>query len=457
MRCLIFFVTTIFFAGCTPPDLPLIQGTREENLQLVKSLLADQGGQTDINKSDLLGNTALHAAAYTANLELINIVLKAGADINAVNEQLKTPLMYTVENNENYLKAFNLLLANGADLKVKDKDDNTMLHLAMVGGNTEIIKTLINAGVDPFQENRFHEIPYKLAIQNQIDISIVLMILNTVKNPLRKEKFLSEVFMYTCSVGDSVLLDSLMDYVPQWKDLRDISGCSPLHRVCTEGKTGCINLILNKGVDVNYIDKDKENALFVACRNGRVNAVELLLRNGCSPYQKNSYEEFAFELLFDKTKVASPSDTQKLILDLFFDHGFQIPETELENSAKASLYFLAGAHASKKADKEKASEYFEIASRNYLKEINWAEDTADSLEKKMRTDKVFDFLFDVTMPVIASFGTSANRYLALKEGESTYTAYYWIPGKGDYSNVKKYIGAMRQYASECREMLNKCK
>lgn len=74
------------------------------------------------------GDTRLHIAASSCNEEDIYRVLEGGADVNAVNDLLQTPLHYAVKHRN--FDAMKVLLDSHVDLNAQDCNGNTPLHLA---------------------------------------------------------------------------------------------------------------------------------------------------------------------------------------------------------------------------------------------------------------------------------------------------------------------------------------
>lgn len=67
------------------------------------------------------------------------------------------------------------LLDIGADINIKDNDNNTALHLAVYSSDTNIIKKLLIRGADKHLSNNNSLTPYQLSINiNKIEISEIL-------------------------------------------------------------------------------------------------------------------------------------------------------------------------------------------------------------------------------------------------------------------------------------------
>lgn len=107
-------------------------------------------GKKDEYYNDALGlyNESLVyrlAKAQTAND--IKKLLELGADVNARNSYMATPLHIAVVNKD--LKSIKSLIKVGADVNAKESDGNTpLIDAALVGSSIAIFKVLIEAGAD---------------------------------------------------------------------------------------------------------------------------------------------------------------------------------------------------------------------------------------------------------------------------------------------------------------------
>lgn len=94
----------------------------------------------DVKLQDKDGDTALHGAAETGNVEIIRMLLDKGADINAKNNQGGTPLMWAaVFGNADAVK---LLLSRGANASLKDNDGVTALEWASRNNRQSVVSVL---------------------------------------------------------------------------------------------------------------------------------------------------------------------------------------------------------------------------------------------------------------------------------------------------------------------------
>jgi ankyrin repeat protein len=100
-----------------------------------------------VNARSDFGSTPLHWASDGNNLNdgsVIRLLLEHGADINAQNAQLWTPLHRASDNER--LEVVRLLLEHGADVEVEDNDGRTALRFVADRGREDIVKLLREHG-----------------------------------------------------------------------------------------------------------------------------------------------------------------------------------------------------------------------------------------------------------------------------------------------------------------------
>jgi ankyrin repeat protein len=131
----------------------------------------------DINAADIKGNTPLHAASFYKQPNSVELLIKAGAEVNPQNKYGDTPKHYAARNGdaeslkklwhkdnhieiENHNKftpllcsAFNgkqntieFLLSKGAKMDVQTKEGKTALHLVSEKGYPKLVRLLCEKG-----------------------------------------------------------------------------------------------------------------------------------------------------------------------------------------------------------------------------------------------------------------------------------------------------------------------
>jgi hypothetical protein len=129
-------------AGANPNDsrmstTALMFAAQDGHAGIVNDLLK-AGAKLEARDND--GDTALMYAAIDNRVDVINILLNAGADVNARNNKGDTPLLAAVRRDRT--ETVRLLLAAGADASVKNQKGQSALSLAEEEGQAEIMQLL---------------------------------------------------------------------------------------------------------------------------------------------------------------------------------------------------------------------------------------------------------------------------------------------------------------------------
>jgi N-acyl-D-amino-acid deacylase len=110
----------------------------------VKRLLA-QGANP--NEGRLIGSSALFFALGAFNIDVVEALIAAGADVNAIDRNGDTTLMFAAYNEAGDDRLVKRFLELKVDPNAKNKAGETALQWAMRRGDTPAVKALRNAGV----------------------------------------------------------------------------------------------------------------------------------------------------------------------------------------------------------------------------------------------------------------------------------------------------------------------
>jgi ankyrin repeat protein len=127
----------------------LLQAAAAGDVPVLQKLLAELGSSA--HGADHRGWTALHAAAETGQEQAIEVLLAAGADVNAVayhpacdSSLEQTPLHLATLGR--HAAVVQQPLAAGAVADAADIDALIPLHIAAAAGDSHLVKLLLNAG-----------------------------------------------------------------------------------------------------------------------------------------------------------------------------------------------------------------------------------------------------------------------------------------------------------------------
>jgi len=222
--------------------LSIQEAAATNNIDLVKSLI-EEGNDVD-SWEDTYKNTALHRAAISGHKEIAELLINAGARIDA-KAGSDTPLHYAVEYGHKDIAE--LLIANGADLNAaRDYPaGDTPLHTAVRVGNKDIIELLVAKGADLNVKNNDGQTPLDIVVnKGYVDTAKLLI-----------------------SKGADI-------------NVTDNRGSSLLHLAAQNGQQDIAELLIDKGADINIKNKSGETPLDIAVREGHRGIVELLVAKG---------------------------------------------------------------------------------------------------------------------------------------------------------------------------------
>ncbi|MBX9830389.1 ankyrin repeat domain-containing protein [Candidatus Babeliales bacterium] len=117
--------------------------------------------RTDVNAVDNSGWTRLHLAASNNNERDVELLIAAGADVDAQNYAGCTPLLFAAMHG--YEKIVALLLTKADMSKYVGW---TPLHTAALNGHFKCVQLLVNAGADINAKDRNDRTPFACAREN---------------------------------------------------------------------------------------------------------------------------------------------------------------------------------------------------------------------------------------------------------------------------------------------------
>lgn len=242
-----------------------------ESLNLAKLLIEYHA---NINASGLLrkGITPLHVAALFENIEMIQILLKQGININIADSHGITALHIAAS--EGNHEVTDLLLRSGANPNVKDEDSSTPLFFSAQINSYKIAKLLVENGV--FVDERLLKgtTPLMTSI-NRSNLLVASFLVASGANVDARDEF-GRTSLFRATNADSVnlLIDNEASLTPtdQW-------GNSPLHIMAENGFSSAMEALLIKNVKVDVVNIKGRTPLHWA---SEPEIVELLARYGAT-------------------------------------------------------------------------------------------------------------------------------------------------------------------------------
>ena len=247
-----------------------------------------------IDAKDSAGNTALHHAVDLRNLRVCEILLENKADINAVNYSGQTPLCTAASRgrldvDRNMLQKYggnprsplsaecrtpnveivDMLLKHGADLNVSSRGRDSDLPLLVAAGNnnSEVAELLLRRGAN-------------------IDVTDSdgnTALHRAIKSGFRSSRYSQEV---AASNNSKSVINVLLEKKAN-VNIANGSGQTPLSAACHAQNVEIVDMLLKRGADPNLrafcdVSSEHEFPLLVAANNDESKVVELLLKHGAN-------------------------------------------------------------------------------------------------------------------------------------------------------------------------------
>ncbi|KAM5158043.1 transient receptor potential cation channel subfamily A member 1 isoform 2-T2 [Mantella aurantiaca] len=351
--------------------------------EIVKFMVSSYTGDKKVVElPDGNNETPLHKSCLFDHAELAEYLISMGANIDIVDNELRTPLLLATSCSS--WKTVNLLLEKGANVKLVDSFGRNFLHLTVLqpGGlrniNPEIlqkeeIKLLVSDedadGCTPLHYACRHGVPN--SVNNLMGLNVSLY---------SKSKDKRSALHFAACYGRYNTCERVLRFIPDARLLNDADekGMTPLHLAAQNGHDKIVFLLLKKGalmlsdyrgwtglhyaahggytrtiqtfLDtslslIDKADKDKNTALHLSAKEGHAKAVALLLESGAAINLNANDASFFHEAIRggckDVVYAAIQSERWEEVL-IMFSHAsnYKCPILEMVYHLPESLKFL---------------------------------------------------------------------------------------------------------------------
>ena len=279
---------------------PLWFACYDGQINLVKILL--EAG-ADPTKTDNNSDSSLHSVMYgCCSAECAQKVIDHGAHVNAANKDGATPFLIACSKAQAEL--VKLLLKAKADPNITDTDGDTSLHAAIAADcSEEIIQEIIDHGAEINAVNKRGRTALLLScFYRQMDSVKVLLEVGADPTISDEEGFscLQAAVDGRCSKNT---LQALMENGAQI-DAKRKDGTNALLRACRTGQSESVLFLLEAGVDVNIVNFDGNTSLHVAVYgNCNKQTLQQMIEKGVSVNALNKRGETALVLACELAQV----------------------------------------------------------------------------------------------------------------------------------------------------------
>ncbi|XP_010563988.1 PREDICTED: ankyrin repeat domain-containing protein 6 isoform X3 [Haliaeetus leucocephalus] len=233
--------------------------------------LINKGAKVAVTKH---GRTPLHLAAHKGHLHVVQVLLKAGCDLDIQDDGDQTALhRAAVVGNTDVIAT---LIQEGCALDRQDKDGNTALHEACWHGFSQSAKVLVKAGANVLAKNKAGNTPLHLACQNSHSQSTRVLLLGGSRADLKN------------NAGDTCLhVAARYNHLPIVRVLlsafcsvheKNQAGDTALHVAAALNHRKVVKLLLEAGADASVVNNAGQTPLEVARQHNNPEVALLLTK-----------------------------------------------------------------------------------------------------------------------------------------------------------------------------------
>ncbi|KAF1621169.1 UNVERIFIED_CONTAM: Ankyrin repeat domain-containing protein 6, partial [Eudyptes robustus] len=233
--------------------------------------LINKGAKVAVTKH---GRTPLHLAAHRGHLHVVQVLLKAGCDLDIQDDGDQTALhRAAVVGNTDVIAT---LIQEGCALDRQDKDGNTALHEACWHGFSQSAKVLVKAGANVLAKNKAGNTPLHLACQNSHSQSTRVLLLGGSRADLKN------------NAGDTCLhVAARYNHLPIVRVLlsafcsvheKNQAGDTALHVAAALNHRKVVKLLLEAGADASVVNNAGQTPLEVARQHNNPEVALLLTK-----------------------------------------------------------------------------------------------------------------------------------------------------------------------------------
>uniref|UniRef100_A0A8D3CDB0 Histone-lysine N-methyltransferase EHMT2-like n=1 Tax=Scophthalmus maximus TaxID=52904 RepID=A0A8D3CDB0_SCOMX len=204
--------------------------------------------------------SALHAAAQRGLLEVCYMLIQAGANVDAQDKDLRTPLVEAIINNN--IEVARYLVQNGACV-YHVEDGYTGLHHAAKLGNLEIVRMLLETGqVDVNAQDSGGWTPIIWAAEHK-HVDVIKTLLNRGADVTISDKELNVCLHWAAYAGNVDIAELVLNSGCSLAAV-NMHGDTPLHIAAREGYLECVTLFLSRGADIDIVNREGDTPLTLA-------------------------------------------------------------------------------------------------------------------------------------------------------------------------------------------------
>lgn len=259
------------------PDTSLMQAIHKGQVDAALQALDNGANPHQLQNTSAKDQRSLMMIASTlSDLRLLRALIERGVDVNASFSGLNPLLSATRDSWHGRSEAVTMLLTNGAQTQVQDRDGNTPLHHAMRSTDAAVAALLLDAGADKEAINKEGYTPLALACQ-AANWRVARYML---ERKASVEPMLAvPVLIAAAGAEDDEIGIRLLHKHKAKIDIRDGRQRTPLMIAAEAGLVEVVSVLVELGAQLNLQDEQGTTAYMFAAQHGEVDVINALQKS----------------------------------------------------------------------------------------------------------------------------------------------------------------------------------
>ena len=304
--------------GAAERDVPLVEAAKQGDVEAVRALVAP----ASVNRATADGTTALHWAAYRGDADVVDVLIRAGANVTLTNRYGVMPLALACRKGN--ATVIERLLGAGADPNSTLPEGETALMTAAQAGSAEGVRRLLAHGADvnAREETEGQTALMWAAARNRVDVIRALVDGGADLHAIARRRPAAAQLAAAIDQGNA----RNQYYVPF------VEGFTALLYAAREGHIEAVRTLLEAGANANDSLSDGMSALVVAVKNHHYELGGVLLDYDADPNAAaqgwTALHELSYQSLLNLGTLPHPVDTGNLtaaaLAEQFVAHGADV-------------------------------------------------------------------------------------------------------------------------------------
>ena len=235
--------------------------------------LANSGSNLTVTVSDKYN--ILHLACFGGHVHVVKHILdKMLTDIESKADTGWTPVMCAVRNSQ--ISVVEFLVGRGCNLHRTDDFKNTLLHIACMSDNVDMIKYILTLAKIGKDSRGAYEWTPVMTAASFGHMSVVKYLVSIRCDLSTQDSQGNNILHAACMSGKVDIVRYIISQINIEKDSRGAHKQTPLMTAVSFGHMTVVKYLVSIGCDLSVHDNEGNNILHVACRGGNVDMVKYI-------------------------------------------------------------------------------------------------------------------------------------------------------------------------------------